>query len=221
MTRERPGRRAWSAEVVASAAVTVALSIAAVAAVADAVVIGMATEPAAAASDVAPGAAAAAARPTVAEPSDYRTEEYRAPVPATLAGAAVIGTPEAERLWRAGGTVFIDALPRPKKPDNLPAGTVWHDKPRPSIPRAAWLANVGYGRLSPDMDGYFRDRLAELTGGDKAKPVVFFCQADCWMSWNAAKRAVSWGYTAVLWYPEGTDGWQAAGLPLVEAQPLP
>jgi rhodanese-related sulfurtransferase len=39
------------------------------------------------------------------------------------------------------------------------------------------------------------------------------------MSWNAAKRAVSWGYTDVLWYPDGTDGWQEAGLPLAEARP--
>jgi rhodanese-related sulfurtransferase len=41
------------------------------------------------------------------------------------------------------------------------------------------------------------------------------------MSWNAAKRAVMWGYTGVIWYPEGTDGWQDAGLPLEEAKPAP
>jgi rhodanese-related sulfurtransferase len=39
------------------------------------------------------------------------------------------------------------------------------------------------------------------------------------MSWNAAKRAVAAGYAAVAWYPEGTDGWQDAGLPLIEARP--
>jgi rhodanese-related sulfurtransferase len=41
------------------------------------------------------------------------------------------------------------------------------------------------------------------------------------MSWNAAKRAVSLGYTAVAWYPDGTDGWREAGLPLSEATPAP
>jgi rhodanese-related sulfurtransferase len=41
------------------------------------------------------------------------------------------------------------------------------------------------------------------------------------MSWNAAKRALSYGYTDVAWYPEGTDGWAFAGLPLVDAQPEP
>ena len=39
------------------------------------------------------------------------------------------------------------------------------------------------------------------------------------MSWNAAKRVIMWGYTGVIWYPEGTDGWQDAGLPLEEAKP--
>jgi rhodanese-related sulfurtransferase len=39
------------------------------------------------------------------------------------------------------------------------------------------------------------------------------------MSWNAAKRAVSWGYTAVYWYRDGTDGWEAAKLPVENAEP--
>ena len=41
------------------------------------------------------------------------------------------------------------------------------------------------------------------------------------MSWNAAKRALENGYRNVVWYPEGTDGWQAAGLPLAVAEPVP
>jgi PQQ-dependent catabolism-associated CXXCW motif protein len=166
-------------------------------------------------------ARAASADAAVPEPAGYRMEEYRAPVPATLAGATVVDTAAAERLWRDGSAVFVDALPRPVKPGNLPAGTIWHDKPRASIPGAAWLANVGYGKLAPDMEAYFRRSLEDLTGGRKERPLVFFCLADCWMSWNAAKRAMSWGYTAVAWYPGGTDAWAAAGLPLEEATPRP
>jgi rhodanese-related sulfurtransferase len=30
------------------------------------------------------------------------------------------------------------------------------------------------------------------------------------------KRALSYGYTNVAWYPEGTDGWQRANLPLAD-----
>ena len=60
-----------------------------------------------------------------------------------------------------------------------------------------------------------------LSGGDRARRLVFYCQAECWMSWNAAKRALGLGYRNVVWYPEGTDGWQAAGLPLQMAEPQP
>ena len=50
---------------------------------------------------------------------------------------------------------------------------------------------------------------------------MIYCLRDCWMSWNVAKRAISWGYSNVAWYPDGTDGWQDAGLPLSEAVPAP
>ncbi len=36
----------------------------------------------------------------VPEPEGYRTEDYRAPVPDTLAGARVISTSEAAEIWR-------------------------------------------------------------------------------------------------------------------------
>ena len=39
------------------------------------------------------------------------------------------------------------------------------------------------------------------------------------MSWNAAKRAIGYGYTDVTWFPGGTDGWAAAGHELVAVQP--
>ncbi len=51
--------------------------------------------------------------------------------------------------------------------------------------------------------------------------MVFYCLAECWMSWNAAKRAIALGYRQVIWYPEGTDGWAAAGLPLSVTEPEP
>jgi len=49
---------------------------------------------------------------------------------------------------------------------------------------------------------------------------VFYCLASCWMSWNAAKRALELGYTNVAWYPEGTDGWADQGLPLEGRVPM-
>jgi rhodanese-related sulfurtransferase len=41
------------------------------------------------------------------------------------------------------------------------------------------------------------------------------------MSWNAAKRALSYGYTNVDWYSDGTDGWQEAGGMVDSVRPLP
>jgi rhodanese-related sulfurtransferase len=41
------------------------------------------------------------------------------------------------------------------------------------------------------------------------------------MSWNAAKRALTYGYSNVVWYSEGTDGWEWEDLPLVDAEPEP
>ena len=164
---------------------------------------------------------AAAADDPVAEPDGYRMEAFRAPVPETLLDAHVLGDAAAAAEWEAGA-LFIDVLPRPPKPAALPEGTVWREPARHSIPGAHWLPNVGFGRLDAARDSYFRGALDRLTEGDAARRLVFFCLADCWMSWNAARRAkLEYGYGNVAWYPDGTDGWAAAGKPLEEAAPEP
>ena len=163
----------------------------------------------------------AQAQDAVAEPPFYRNENYRAPVPATLQGAQVLDTAQAEALWRASAAVFIDVLPRPPKPANLPAGTVWRETPRPHIPGSLWLPDTGYGELATITEDYFKRGLQRASGGDLARRLVLYCQADCWMSWNAAKRAMTYGYANVAWYPAGTDGWHRAGLPMEEARPEP
>jgi PQQ-dependent catabolism-associated CXXCW motif protein len=157
----------------------------------------------------------------VIEPEGYRSYEYRAPVPKTLRGARVVTTAEAAEIWRTGGAAFVDVLPRPPRPRNLPAGTLWRDVPRLDVPGSVWLPDTGYGELAAVTETYLADGLARATGGDRQKPVVFYCLKDCWMSWNAAKRAMTIGYGNVIWYPDGTDGWEAAGLPLAEIKPEP
>jgi len=155
----------------------------------------------------------------VPEPDGYRLENYRAPTPATLKGARTVTTEEAAALWRDKAAVFIDVLPRAPRPANLPADILWRDKPRLDIPGGAWLPDTGYGELAASTEAYFEAGLARLTGGDRARAIVIYCQLDCWMSWNAARRAVALGYTNVIWYPDGTDGWLVADLPLEEAHP--
>jgi PQQ-dependent catabolism-associated CXXCW motif protein len=162
-----------------------------------------------------PGAAGAAA---IEEPAAYRFEPYRAPTPPRVAGATTLDTAGAERIWREGSALFVDVMPHDPRPANLPPGTVWRDRPRDNILGSVWLANVGYGALSDEMEAYFSRSLQDLTAGGH-RALVFYCQKDCWMSWNAAKRAAALGYTRVHWYPEGTEGWAAAGLPLAQAHP--
>jgi PQQ-dependent catabolism-associated CXXCW motif protein len=155
------------------------------------------------------------------EPTGYRTDHYRSPVPLTLKGAQVLSDREAMKIWSAKSAIFIDVYPHPPKPPNLPAGTLWRETTHQSIENAVWLPNVGYGVLSETSDAYFRRNLESLTHGDKAKQLVFFCLRNCWMSWNAAKRALSYGYTNVDWYSDGTDGWQEAGGLIDDVRPLP
>lgn len=159
--------------------------------------------------------------PPVDEPSDYRTDDYRKPVPATLKGATVIAPDKASEIWMAKSAVFIDVYPKAPKPDNLPAGTFWREPTHQSIETATWLPNVGYGVVPPSTDDYFKKNLEALTSGDKAKPIVLFCLRNCWMSWNAAKRALTYGYKNVMWFPDGTDAWQEIGQPVAEVKPTP
>jgi rhodanese-related sulfurtransferase len=89
------------------------------------------------------------------------------------------------------------------------------------VPGSIWLPDTGYGELAPIMLDYFSNGLKKATRDDRTQWLVFYCLADCWMSWNAAKRALWLGYANVAWYREGTDGWSAAGLPLQPASPEP
>ena len=165
-----------------------------------------------------PGKAVRAAPP---EPEGYRLENYRAPTPLTIAGGTALDTTAARRLWMEGAAVWIDVLAAPQRPAKLLASAVWMPLPRRDIPGSVWLPDVGRGELPDKLAAYFSANLEQATKGRREATLVFYCLANCWMSWNAAKRAVSWGYTHVFWYRDGTDGWQAATLPLATAEPVP
>lgn len=155
------------------------------------------------------------------EPDGYRLDDYRAPTPAAVPGGVVIETDAAYKLWQGGSAVWIDVLPAPRRPENLPAQALWMPLPRYDIPGSLWLPDVGRGALSLELEAYFRTHLEEATKGARDSPIVFYCLADCWMSWNATKRAASWGYSHIYWYRDGIDGWEAAKLPTENAKPVP
>lgn len=150
------------------------------------------------------------------EPEGFRGPPYNAPVPATLAGAEVADDATVVALHAAGKAAFVDVMPRDIRPADLPEGTLWRDKPRDSIPGALWLPNTGFENLTAEEDAYLRAGLAHATQGRLDTPLVIFCRAECWMSWNAAKRAVGYGYQRVIWYPGGPEGWQTGPNPALE-----
>src|SRR5262249_36515169 len=114
------------------------------------------------------------------EPTGYRTDNYRAPTPATLAGARVVTTAPAEVVWQDKAAIFVDVMPRAPRPANLPPGTIWRDRPRSNIPGSIWLPDTGYGELAPVTRDYLRKNLEHVTGGDRTKLLVIYCLRDCW-----------------------------------------
>jgi PQQ-dependent catabolism-associated CXXCW motif protein len=155
----------------------------------------------------------------VTEPDGYRMDHYRGPVPETVHGATVVHTSDLPQLIATRHPVLIDVLPAPSPPPDARPGLPRMPLPHRDIPGSLWLPDVGRGALSAQTDAWFRAQLDRATHGNRNVPVVFYCLSNCWMSWNATKRAVGYGYAQAFWYPEGADGWIAAGKPTQIAHP--
>ncbi|MBV9655203.1 MAG: PQQ-dependent catabolism-associated CXXCW motif protein [Acetobacteraceae bacterium] len=165
--------------------------------------------------------APAGADPGVPVPDGYRMEPYRGPTPDAVPSGHVVHTAELKAMLDAGHVALIDVMTAPRRPEGMRPDAPWMPLPRRDLPGSIWLPDVGRGAINPALEAHFRAVLERATDGSRDAPVVFYCLAQCWMSWNAAKRAASFGWRNVYWYPDGTDGWEEAGLPLTEAQPEP
>ena len=155
----------------------------------------------------------ASAEPAVpAEPADYWTGPINGPVPKTISGGTVIGTVELQALFERGDIVLVEVSNAPRRPENLAPGAPWLPKPHVVIPGSLWIPGAGMGAITAEVDTAFREQLARATAGDLERRIVVYCHERCWLSWNAAKRAIRYGYRRVHWYPEGIEGWRAAGL---------
>lgn len=74
------------------------------------------------------------------------------------------------------------------------------------------------GSFDDPLQGQLGQYLAQVTEGRRDTPLVFYClSVECWMSYNAALRAINLGYSNVLWYRGGIEAWQRSGLPLQPA----
>lgn len=147
----------------------------------------------------------------------YRISHYRSPTPATAPGARTLDTDGVRQLLATTpDTVLVDVYGR-----QWLFGRFIDDQPHANLPGSLWLANTGDGELERRWARYFEQGLARATGDDTGRPLLFYCRSDCWLGWNAVKRARSLGYERLYWYRDGIDGWQQAGLPLVPATPEP
>lgn len=165
------------------------------------------------------GAAGCASRATVPEPSGYWTGPINSDVPASISGGRVVDAHGLAALLARERAVVVDASNAPVRPDGLASGAPWLPLPHPAIPGSLWIPGSGLAAITEPVDHYFRERLAEATGGDRDFPVVLYCHERCWLSWNAAKRAIEYGYSRVYWFPEGIEGWRAAGLATAVIEP--
>jgi PQQ-dependent catabolism-associated CXXCW motif protein len=151
-------------------------------------------------------------------PGGYRIAHYRAPVPSAPDGVGRIAPAAVAQLRPDIDAILIDVLPA--EGGHREADGRWRiARDRPSIPGAHWFPEAGRGELPSGIGPWFERGIARLTGGRKARMIVTFCLADCWMSWNAARRLRALGYTNVWWLAEGTDGWRDLGLSLTPAMP--
>ncbi len=83
------------------------------------------------------------------------------------------------------------------------------------LPNAQYAAPASAaGSFNDQTQQRFAQYLGQVTQGRKNTPLVFYCASpQCWMSYNAALRAINDGFTNVLWYRGGLAAWKAAGLP--------
>ena len=147
----------------------------------------------------------------------YRLSHYRSPTPLTHEHARTLDTVALQQLLREQpGTRLIDVYRQ-----QWLHGQFIEDEVHANLPGSLWLANTGDGELNAQWQNYFQHSLAQASQGNRAWPLVFYCRSDCWLGWNAVKRAHHLGYTNLYWYRDGIDAWQQAGLPLLPAQPLP
>ena len=154
-------------------------------------------------------------------PLGLKMEHYRSPTPACVPNGMTLNTTELQTLIQTQQPILIDVFAILRRMDAGFGSTWLVNTPHVSLPNAVWLPNVGYGQLEPDIEHWFQQQLVQLTQANQHKPLVFFCVADCWMSWNAVQRARAYGYSQVYWYKDGVDGWQDAHLPSIILEPSP
>ncbi len=127
------------------------------------------------------------------------------PTPASIPGGQLITTKGLSELIQGRQTPYFlfDVLGGPQTlPGAMPA---------------VWMSQAG--SFNDQTQQQLSQMLQQGTQGRKDVPLIFYCMStQCWMSYNAALRAINAGYSNVLWYRGGIEAWQMAGFPTQPAQ---
>ena len=139
--------------------------------------------------------------------AQLRTVGYHSPTPLKIPGGKVVTTLELKAM--------LEREPRPYVIDVL-GGNIHR-----TVAGAFWMIGAGAGDMSNEEEKRFAEAIAKFAGGDRSRPLVFLCvDAECWLSYNAALRAIALGYTNVMWYRGGIAAWRTADLPTAQSDPF-
>jgi len=157
----------------------------------------------------------------VEQPAGYRMDNYDDLVPAGLEGASTITAQEVKQLQDSSGIVVIDVIPQHRRPEGLAQDQLWFPVAHKGVPGAIWLPDTGYGSLSDITEQYLKHHFQLATKANKKYPIAIYCRSDCWMSWNVAKRALTYGYSNIYWFYDGIDDWFFEGYDFEVLEPAP
>ena len=149
----------------------------------------------------------------------YRRARYRAPVDRKPTPARQIALADALRFSPGKNALFIDVLPAEGGVRDPETGQWTLAAPHETIPGALWFPEVGRAPVDVTLWAMFIWEVRLMRVVQPLGPIVVFCRADCWMSWNAARRLALVGVPNVRWLAEGIDGWHDAARPLAPVQP--
>lgn len=128
------------------------------------------------------------------------SQQLHGPTPTKIPGGSVITTQALSKLLqnKQSGALLLDVYgAQSALPNAIPV-----------VPAAQG------GSFNDDTQREFGAYLQKITQGDKSRTLVLYCEGvNCWMSYNAALRAINLGYLKVLWYRGGMQAWMQAGLP--------
>jgi PQQ-dependent catabolism-associated CXXCW motif protein len=148
---------------------------------------------------------------SVPEPEGYWTGPINGPVPATIQGGTVIDAATLSKMLDSEPLLLIDVSNTPKRPEGMAADAPWIPLAHEAVPGTIWIPDVGEGSIPTNLDEFFMAQLTDETGEDYDYPIVIYCHEACWLSWNAAKRAINHGFRNVHWFAQGIEGWKTAG----------